>query len=95
MRRHPGSVLRAALEARSFNKEVILIANSLLKLGGLIQLVANIEALGYGHILLLSYNRDDCKGLVKFFPGLGCVWTSFSFGADSGMEGRFVLWSNR
>ena len=92
---HAGDILRAALEARSFNKEVILIANSLHKLGGLIQLVSNLESLGYGHILLLSYNREDCKGMVKLFPSLGCVWSSFSFDSDSEMSDRFVLWYMR
>ena len=53
-----GSVLRAALEARSYHKELVLVANSLHKLGGLSQLVANFEALGYGHILLLSEAWD-------------------------------------
>ncbi|GAX80964.1 hypothetical protein CEUSTIGMA_g8399.t1, partial [Chlamydomonas eustigma] len=89
---YDSSALREALEARSFNKEIILIANSLHKLGGLLQVVSNLEYLGYSHILLLSYNREECEGLVKLLPQLGCVWTSFSFDPDSGMHERFVLW---
>ena len=87
-----GSVFREALEARSYNGELILVANSLHKLGGLVQLIANLEALGYGHVLLLSYNREECEGLLKLIPGLGCVWTSFAFDPGSGVEERFLLW---
>ena len=90
-----GSVLRAALEARSYKKEVVLIANSLHKLGGLVQLVANLEVLGYGHVLLLSYNQEECEGLVKLLPHLGCVWTSFAFDSEAGFEERFLLWNLR
>jgi len=89
-----GSVLREALEARSYKGELILVANSLEKLGGLTQLISNLEHLGYGHVLLLSYDKKSCEGLVKLLPGLGCVWSSFSFGKDSRdvPEERFLLW---
>ena len=95
-----GTVLREALEARSYKGEIILIANSLEKLGGLIQLISNLEHLGYGHVLLLSYDKSNCEGLVKLLPGLGCVWSSFSFGKGNGSgdvpEERFlpreILW---
>ena len=92
-----GSVLREALAARSYKGELILIANSLEKLGGLIQLISNLEHLGYGHVLLLSYNRKSCEGLIRILPGLGCVWSRFSFGADAGLingvpEARYLLW---
>ncbi|GAX79799.1 hypothetical protein CEUSTIGMA_g7239.t1 [Chlamydomonas eustigma] len=87
-----GPVLENALQARSFNKELILIANSLYKLGGLIQLLSNLETLGYAHVLLLSYNREECEGLLALFPGIGCAWTRFAFDEESGVEERFLLW---
>ena len=88
-----GSVLREALEARSYKGEIILIANSLEKLGGITQLISNLEHLGYGHVLLLSYDRTNCEGLVKLLPVLGCVWSSFSFGNGKDVpEERFLLW---
>lgn len=89
---HSGNVLRAALEARSYKKELVLVANSLHKPGGLVQFVSNMEALGYAHILLLSYDRKECQGLLKLLPSMGCVWASFSFEKDSGIEDLFLLW---
>ena len=59
---------------------------------GLVQLVANLESFGYGHILLLSYNQGECEGLIKLIPSLGCVWTSFEFDPGTGLEERFLLW---
>ena len=32
---------------------------------------------------------------MKLLPQMGCVWTSFAFDKDSGMEERFVLWALR
>ena len=89
----PGSVLHEALEARSYKGELILIANSLEKIGGIVQLISNLEHLGYGHVLLLSYDRSNCEGLLGLLPGLGCVWSSFSFGGSKDIpEHRFLLW---
>ena len=88
-----GSVLREALEARSYKGELILIANSLNKLGGLVQLISNLEHLGYGHVLLLSYDKSSCEGLIKLLPSLGCVWSSFSFGESKSIPyERYLLW---
>ena len=42
-----------------------------------------------------GYNQEECEGLVKLLPQMGCVWTSFAFDKDSGMEERFVLWALR
>ena len=78
--------------ARSYKKELILVANSLDKVRSLVQLIANLESLGYGHVLLLSYGRKDCEGLIGEMPQMGCVWTQFTFDKGSGMEARFVLW---
>ena len=50
-------MLHQALSARSYNKELILVANSLHRLDGLVQLVADLKALGYGHTLVLSHDR--------------------------------------
>ena len=85
-------MLRTALKARSFNKELVLVANSLQKVGGLVQLVSNFESLGYGHLLLLSYSQGDCEGLVTLLPQMGCAWTRFSFGKDVGVGARYILW---
>ena len=88
-----GSVLREALEARSFKGELILIANSLNKLGGLVQLVSNLKHLGYEHVLLLSYDRRSCEGLIKLLPSMGCVWSSFSFGVSKSIPAeKYLLW---
>jgi hypothetical protein len=61
--------MKSALEARSYKKELILVAYSLHKLGGLIQLLSNLEALGYTQVLLLSCNREECEGFLAIFPG--------------------------
>ena len=88
-----GSVLHEALEARSYKGELILIANSLEKIGGIVQLISNLGNLGYGHVLLLSYDRSNCEGLLGLLPGMGCVWSSFSFGDSKDIpEHRFLLW---
>ncbi len=58
-----------------------------------VQLVASFESLGYAHILLLSYNKEECDGLLQLLPSLGgCVWTSFKLNEDSGIHERYFLW---
>ncbi|KAG2437206.1 hypothetical protein HXX76_005869 [Chlamydomonas incerta] len=91
--------LRAALEARSFRREVILMATDSEQLLPVRQAVHNLLRLGLEHVLVMSASGPDCVRVAGAVPSAGCVWLDFElpvFGADSAaVPTAAPMWHNR
>ncbi|KAG2441348.1 hypothetical protein HYH02_009940 [Chlamydomonas schloesseri] len=91
--------LRAALEARSFKREVILMSTDSEQLLPVRQAVHNLLRLGLEHVLLMSASGPDCVRVAGAVPSAGCVWLDFElpvFGADSAaVPTAAPMWHNR
>eukprot|EP00198_Chlamydomonas_reinhardtii_P005663 XP_001694999.1 predicted protein [Chlamydomonas reinhardtii] len=91
--------LHAALEARSYRREVILMATDSEQLLPVRQAVHNLLRLGLEHVLLMSASGPDCVRVAGAVPSAGCVWLDFElpvFGADSAaVPIAAPMWHNR
>jgi len=61
--------LKAALAARSFSKEVILMLSDAHRLDSSLSAVSNLKRLGFGHILFVSTDPLTCRAV----GGCGCA----------------------
>ncbi|KAL0053604.1 hypothetical protein WJX82_008204 [Trebouxia sp. C0006] len=88
-----GEGLRAALQARSFRQEVILMVSDHKRIDGFLQGARSLQLLGLNHILLLSLTESECKLIRNVVPEIGCGWTTFESPED--LEGVYDLWNMR
>ena len=89
----PGEGLKAALDARSFRQEVILMVTDRKRIDGFLQGTKSLHQLGLHHILLLAISQDECALVNNVVPEVGCGWTSFKSPND--LSGVYELWSLR
>lgn len=88
-----GDGLKAALNARSFRQEVILMVTDRKRIDGFLQGAKSLHLLGLHHILLLGLTEEECEGANAVVPEIGCGWTTFKTPAD--LQDVFELWSLR
>ena len=93
IRQCSGEGLRAALEARSFRQEVILMVTDRNRLDGFLQGSKSLYALGLHHILLLAMTQEECELVKAVVPAVGCGWTTFKSPPD--LINVYELWSLR
>ena len=72
-----GAGLRAALSARSYKRELIVMGTTASRLLTAVQAVYMLRKLGYGHFLMMSVSRKDCSSITQMEPSMGCAWDRF------------------
>ncbi|KAG2435830.1 hypothetical protein HXX76_007025 [Chlamydomonas incerta] len=91
--------LRAALAARSFRREVILMSSDSERMLPAMMAVQNLLRLGLEHVLMMSSSGADCVRVAGAVPTAGCVWLDFElpvFGADREFVVPAIpMWHNR
>lgn len=85
-----GEGLKAALEARSFRQEVILMVATRNRIDGFLQGTKSLHTLGFHHILLLALTKGECELVNTIVPEVGCGWTTLESPSD--LKGIFMLW---
>eukprot|EP00798_Chlamydomonas_sp_ICE-L_P012297 gene12297-15453_t len=71
--------LKASVEARSFKKELIVMAES--RLNPFLQTYAEFRKLGMGHVMVVMPTEEKCDSMMLVLPGeLGCGWSSMDWG---------------
>ena len=88
-----GEGLKAALEARSFRQEVILMVTDRKRIDGFLQGTKSLYKLGFHHVLLLAMTKDECELVNTVVPEVGCGWTTFKSPSD--LTDVYVLWNLR
>lgn len=68
------AALKAALAARSFNNEVILLAET--RPVAAASAYQEFRLLGLDNVVVLGGGKPTCSMLSALFPGVGCVWSS-------------------
>ncbi|KAI8472118.1 MAG: hypothetical protein J3K34DRAFT_520008 [Monoraphidium minutum] len=66
--------LKAALAARSFRREVILMISEARRLDANLGAWYSLRALGLGHVLFVSTDAATCRAVEMLEPELGCTW---------------------
>ena len=94
-----GAGLRAALSARSYKHELIVMGTTASRLLTAVQAVYMLRKLGYGHFLMMSVSRKDCSSITLMEPSMGCAWDRFVLpvvGRDAGgVFGAASLYNTR
>eukprot|EP00197_Chlamydomonas_leiostraca_P006890 CAMPEP_0202886206 /NCGR_PEP_ID=MMETSP1391-20130828/42057_1 /ASSEMBLY_ACC=CAM_ASM_000867 /TAXON_ID=1034604 /ORGANISM="Chlamydomonas leiostraca, Strain SAG 11-49" /LENGTH=393 /DNA_ID=CAMNT_0049569475 /DNA_START=19 /DNA_END=1197 /DNA_ORIENTATION=- len=90
---------RAAVAARSYKHELIVIVATAERLLAAMQLVENLDRLGMEHVMLVGDSQAGCAALFLHAPHIGCVWDSFRLplkGQDAAAVWDVaVLWHTR
>lgn len=77
----PDEGLIKALDARSHEREIILLLGSAGKqMLPLLHTIADLEQLGYAHVLPLAKDADTCGTIAKHIANMGCAHSSFKLG---------------
>ncbi|EFJ41466.1 hypothetical protein VOLCADRAFT_98512 [Volvox carteri f. nagariensis] len=91
--------LRRALVARSYRREVILMATDAKHVLGAIQAVTNLRRLGLDNVLMLGDSGPECVRVASALPSTGCVWMEWDLpvvGAERDLVPVAApLWHNR
>lgn len=94
-----GLGLRAALAARSYRREVILMATDAQHVLQALQAVSDLRRLGLEHVMMMSSSGPDCVRVAGAMPALGCVWLDFKLPAKGQERVMLVnaipMWHNR
>ena len=72
-----GDGLRAALAARSYRQELIVMSTTSNRMLQTLQAVYNLRKLGIDHVLLISTDKVQCAAVTALEPQVGCVWDTF------------------
>lgn len=68
---------KAALEARSYKKEVMLTMSDVPHLDFLFNLLLNMREQGFEHYMVLMLTKEECEEAKSRWPDIGCVWSNF------------------
>ncbi|MEW5299180.1 MAG: hypothetical protein WDW36_002220 [Sanguina aurantia] len=74
---YPSAGLKASLQARSYKREIILIAET--RMNPVYQAYNEFAKLGLGHVLWLTDSPVNCERSSTRLPQLGCAWSTQPF----------------
>jgi hypothetical protein len=66
--------LKAALAARAYKREVVVITSDAARLDSALQAALSLRRVGHGHIVFVATGARACRAVAAAVPDLGCAW---------------------